>query len=283
MADRREFICEFCEQSFASSENLKLHIATQHTSTVTKIICPLWPRCRGAHKNNGHFGTVSNLRVHYKRFHTRRSFDAAKLKTVEIPVHRHGRHRSTESGNDIVEPSRDDAGVDDLGSANLRANDSEAIDTERVSDSDNIGYGQKPVKRAVLRRCTGNRIASSSESDENESNVVDADAFDSIVELGQEDMGSASFIDIVEPSQERLDDNLEPTSGDATDNITMDTETATGDDFAEPDRENTNSDDSEHTTEQHPLNVEHFDRNEFEELQDFYTEFEEVQDYYMLE
>lgn len=119
MANSRKFICHFCEKSFVRKFNLEIHIKTQHKITVTKIICPLWPRCRKVHKNDGRFSSLSNLRAHVRKHHPTRLIDETQLKTIEVPANatnfRHCANYSTESTDtdDNDDTSQDHSNTDD--------------------------------------------------------------------------------------------------------------------------------------------------------------------------
>lgn len=71
--------CLQCDRTFGRMENLRIHIATQHSETVEMLLCKYWPRCFDARHQDGLYSTKSNLVVHLKKHHKIKSDTRRRL------------------------------------------------------------------------------------------------------------------------------------------------------------------------------------------------------------
>lgn len=94
--------CTLCKIKFTREYNLNVHNRTKHSKKIKKIRCPSWPTCKGVHKSDGLYSTVSNLTVHYKKHHPNKRLSTNKLKWIYVnknPV-------ESEDKSDESEPER---------------------------------------------------------------------------------------------------------------------------------------------------------------------------------
>lgn len=103
--------CRHCKKTFKRAYTLKVHMRTQHSKIVTKLICP---RCRQACSD------MTNLRVHHHRYHANTVLRESSIKTVKIDKDElmngrfYGTIGSSESSETENEPSESEDDPDDV-------------------------------------------------------------------------------------------------------------------------------------------------------------------------
>lgn len=78
---RSDLYCKKCRKSIISWATYKEHKRIQHSERKVKIMCPLWPKCKGPRNKDGLYLNKANLKNHYRKHHKEVNFDNVDPKT----------------------------------------------------------------------------------------------------------------------------------------------------------------------------------------------------------
>lgn len=78
------FQCDICEKKFKRNYNLTQHKEKVHSKEVRRVMCSL---C----KKKQLFSTITNLRVHKKRFHANKKLTKKQRKLVWVTIKNPGK------------------------------------------------------------------------------------------------------------------------------------------------------------------------------------------------